>query len=100
MSTLEQWLVDAKAELGIDIEVDVDELLDMTKVVAHNVARPAAPLTAFLVGYAAAQAGGDPKFTALPTTWLNGERWEDDATVTPLPQSRTAWDRPFVGEPR
>jgi len=50
--------------------------------------------------YAAAQAGGDPKFTALPTTWLNGERWEDDATVTPLPQSRTAWDRPFVGEPR
>ena len=60
MSTLEQWLVDAKAELGIDIEVDVDELLDMTKVVAHNVARPAAPLTAFLVGYAAAQAGGGP----------------------------------------
>ena len=58
MSTLEQWLVDVKAELGLDIEVDVDELLDMTKVVAHHVARPAAPLTAFLVGYAAAQAGG------------------------------------------
>jgi hypothetical protein len=32
----------------------------MTKVVAHNVARPAAPLAAFLVGYAAAQAGGGP----------------------------------------
>ncbi|ORA26942.1 DUF6457 domain-containing protein [Mycobacterium aquaticum] len=60
MSTLEQWLVAAKAELGIDIEVDVDELLDMTKEVAHNVARPAAPLTAFLVGYAAARAGGGP----------------------------------------
>lgn len=60
MSTLEQWLVAAKAELGIDIDVDIDELLEMTKVVAHNVARPAAPLTAFLVGYAAAQAGGGP----------------------------------------
>ena len=43
MSTLEQWLTAAKAELGIDLDVDVDELLDMTKVVAHEVARPAAP---------------------------------------------------------
>lgn len=58
MSTLEQWLADAKAELGIDLDADVAELLDMTKVVAHKVARVAAPLTAFLVGYAAAQAGG------------------------------------------
>jgi hypothetical protein len=60
MNPLEQWLADAKAELGIDLDVDVAELLDMTKVVAHKVARPAAPLTAFLVGYAAAQAGGGP----------------------------------------
>ncbi|MET0756839.1 MAG: DUF6457 domain-containing protein [Mycobacterium sp.] len=64
MSTLEQWLTAAKAELGIDLDVDVDELLDMTKVVAHEVARPAAPLTAFLVGYAAAQAGGGPTAVA------------------------------------
>jgi Domain of unknown function (DUF6457) len=60
MSTLEEWLAAAKAELGIELDVDIDELLDMTKVVAHNVARVAAPLTAFLVGYAAAQAGGGP----------------------------------------
>jgi hypothetical protein len=58
MSTLQDWLVAAKAELGIDLDVDVDELLDMTAVVAHKVTRVAAPLTAFLVGYAAAQAGG------------------------------------------
>jgi hypothetical protein len=60
MSTLQDWLTAAKAELGIDLDVDVNELLDMTAVVAHKVARPAAPLTAFLVGYAAAQAGGGP----------------------------------------
>jgi hypothetical protein len=60
MSTMQDWLTAAKAELGIDLDVDITELLDMTKVVAHNVARPAAPLTAFLVGYAAAQAGGGP----------------------------------------
>jgi len=53
-------LADAKAELGIDLDVDADELLDMTAVVAHKVTRVAAPLTAFLVGYAAAQAGGGP----------------------------------------
>jgi hypothetical protein len=65
MSTLQEWLAAAKAELGIDLDVDVDELLDMTKVVAHNVARVAAPLTAFLVGYAAAQAGGGPAAVAV-----------------------------------
>jgi hypothetical protein len=58
MSTMERWIAAAKAELDIDLDVDITELLDMTKVVAHKVARPAAPLTAFLVGYAAAQAGG------------------------------------------
>ncbi len=55
---LDDWITEAKAVLGIDLEVDVTGLLDMTKDVAHGVARPAAPLTAFLVGYAAAQAGG------------------------------------------
>ena len=58
MSTMEDWIAAAKAELGIDLEVDVDKLLDLTKVVAQSVARPAAPITAFLVGYAAAQSGG------------------------------------------
>lgn len=58
MSRMSEWLSEAQEELGIDIEVDYGELLDLTRVVAHNVARPAAPLTAFLVGYAAAQAGG------------------------------------------
>lgn len=57
-NVLEDWIEAVKAELGIELDVDVAALLDMTKVAAHNVVRPAAPLTAFLVGYAAAQAGG------------------------------------------
>ena len=61
---LEDWIAAAKSELGIDLEVDVPGLLDMTRDVAHGVARPAAPLTAFLVGYAAAQAGGGPEAVA------------------------------------
>ncbi|MFK4107279.1 DUF6457 domain-containing protein [Streptomyces sp. NPDC002176] len=55
---MHEWIAAAKAELGIDLDVDVAGLLDMTKVVAHEVARPAAPLTSFLVGYAAALQGG------------------------------------------
>lgn len=57
-NVLEDWIEAVKAELGIELDVDIAALLDMTKVAAHNVVRPAAPLTAFLVGYAAAQAGG------------------------------------------
>lgn len=63
-NVLEDWIAAVKAELGIDLDVDVAGLLDMTKVAAHNVVRPAAPLTAFLVGYAAAQAGGGPDAVA------------------------------------
>jgi hypothetical protein len=61
---LDDWIAAAKTELGIDLEVDVHGLLDMTREVAHGVARPAAPLTAFLVGYAAATAGGGPEAVA------------------------------------
>ncbi len=28
--------------------------------------------------YAAARAGQDPRYTAHPATWLNGERWRDE----------------------
>ncbi len=56
--TLDDWIAEVKADLGIDLDVDVHGLLDTARVVAHGVARPAAPLTAFLIGYAAAQRGG------------------------------------------
>lgn len=62
--TLEDWIAEVKADLGIDLDVDVRELLDVARVVAHGVARPAAPLTAFLIGYAAAQRGGGPEAVA------------------------------------
>jgi hypothetical protein len=57
---LEDWVAAAGAGLGLDpAAVDVTELLDLTRAVAHGIARPAAPLTAFLVGLAAGRAGGD-----------------------------------------
>ncbi|MFE1249003.1 NTP transferase domain-containing protein [Streptomyces sp. NPDC058735] len=61
---LDEWISAVKDELGIDLEVDTRGLLDLARDAAHGVARPAAPLTTFLVGYAAAQAGGGPEAVA------------------------------------
>lgn len=77
MSVLDAWMAEAAAELGIELDVDVAGLLDLTRVVAHGVARPAAPLTAFLVGYAAAQQGGGPTAVASARARVEAlaERW-------------------------
>ena len=61
---LDEWISAVKDELGIDLDVDTGVLLDLARDAAHGVARPAAPLTTFLVGYAAAQAGGGPEAVA------------------------------------
>ena len=47
----------------LDVEVDIDEalVLDVAREAAHNVERPAAPITTFLLGYAAAAFDGDPE---------------------------------------
>ena len=54
MSTLDQWTVAVCADLGLDpgAAADLRAVLDLTRDVAHGVARPAAPLTAYLVGVA------------------------------------------------
>ncbi|RSS84454.1 NTP transferase domain-containing protein [Streptomyces sp. WAC06614] len=62
-TVLDEWITTVKNELGIDLDVDTKALLDLARDAAHGVARPAAPLTTFLVGYAAARAeatGADP----------------------------------------
>ncbi|MFD5795499.1 DUF6457 domain-containing protein, partial [Streptomyces diastatochromogenes] len=61
---LDEWISAVKDELGIDLDVDTGVLLDLARDAAHGVARPAAPLTTFLVGYAAAQGKGGPEAVA------------------------------------
>lgn len=54
---LEGWVEALSGELGIDTAVvDIQALLDVARDAAHAVARPSAPLTTFLVGYAVGQA--------------------------------------------
>lgn len=59
VNTLEDWTAAVCAEVGIAGPIDRDVVLDLTRDVAHGVARPAAPLTAYLIGLAAG-ASDDP----------------------------------------
>ncbi|MEV7395559.1 DUF6457 domain-containing protein [Aeromicrobium sp. NPDC092404] len=57
--TLDDWVVQVAAELGIkELDLDTESVLDLAAVAAHAVVRPAAPLTTFLAGLAAGMAGG------------------------------------------
>lgn len=56
----DDWLAAVAETLGVDPGVlDVDAVLDLARDVAHHVERKYAPLTAYLVGFAAGAAGGD-----------------------------------------
>jgi len=81
---LADWCAAAAAELGLAghelAEADIDAILGLAGVAAHNVLRPAAPLTTFLAGYAVglrSSAGGGrgaldgpiAKLSALAQAW-------------------------------
>ena len=60
MNELDEFIRTTCQALGVDrAAVDRDLILELTKDVAHNVTRPAAPISAFIVGLAAGRAGGD-----------------------------------------
>ncbi|MFI9821036.1 NTP transferase domain-containing protein [Streptomyces sp. NPDC052013] len=91
---LEEWISAVKDELGIDLDVDTGALLDLARDAAHGVARPAAPLTTFLVGYAAAQAGGDREAVAEAARKAAAlaRRWADEDTAYGTPSGDLAPD--------
>lgn len=75
---LDAWLAAAAAELGLDPDtVSIATVLDVARDVAHGVARPAAPLSTFLLGVAVGRAAdpraaleaGAGQLTALAAEW-------------------------------
>jgi hypothetical protein len=72
MSTVDDWMVEAAKALGIEATVDTALVLDLAREVAHAVARPAAPVTSYLLGMAVA-AGADPIEAAEMLTHLARE---------------------------
>lgn len=66
MNTLEEWMKTVRADLGIagndaDVAADMRVVLDLARDAAHGVARPAAPLTAYLVGVAVGRGAALPE---------------------------------------
>jgi molybdopterin-guanine dinucleotide biosynthesis protein A len=70
---MKNWMDAVCAELNLPADVDIDVILDVARVAAHNVERPAAPVTTFLLGVAVA-GGMDlseaaAKIQELAATW-------------------------------
>jgi hypothetical protein len=73
---LDEWVEAACAELGLEPgDVHRDLILDVARDVAHGVARPAAPLTAYLMGLAAGR--GTPVNDAAARLTEMAEGWSE-----------------------
>ncbi|MFD3537893.1 NTP transferase domain-containing protein [Streptomyces sp. NPDC058662] len=98
-TVLDQWITAVKNELGIDLPVDTETLLDLARDAAHGVARPAAPLTTFLVGYAAARAeatGADPARAVADASRKAADlalRWAAEAEAGAAPDTDSPAER-------
>jgi hypothetical protein len=56
---LDDWVTKLSQEIGVKSDdIAISEILDLARDAAHAVARPAAPITTFIVGYAAGMRGG------------------------------------------
>jgi len=89
MATLDEWTAAACEALDLTATPDnppVREVLDLAREAAHQVARPAAPLTTYLLGLAVGR-GADPREAAATLTAL-ARQWPAESE----PASGTAAD--------
>lgn len=73
---MDKWIEAVQKELGIDVTVDQEMILDLARDAAHGVERKAAPITTFLLGIAIA-GGADPKEAVKGLAELAG-KWPSD----------------------
>ncbi len=84
--TLHDWIDELCDVLELDTEVDEALILDLARDAAHSVEKPAAPVTTFLLGFAAAQRGGGQaaveelagRASALAEKWAGEDVDADD----------------------
>ena len=96
---LHDWIDELSDVLELeDVEVDEGLLADLTKTAASNVEKLAAPVTAFLLGFAAADRGADPeeveKLAARAQVLAEGwdrpaDAPDPDDVDDPIPDDRT-----------
>ncbi|HUD80753.1 MAG TPA: DUF6457 domain-containing protein [Streptosporangiaceae bacterium] len=76
MAIIDDWTAAVCAELGIEPgQIDIREVLDLARVAAHQVERPAAPVTAYLLGLAVGS--GQPRAEAAARLAALAEGWAD-----------------------
>lgn len=83
--TLHDWMDELCDALDIETEVDEGLVLDVARDVANNVERLAAPITTYLLGYAAGRSEAGPDeverlaaaATALAEKWGRGDAEPD-----------------------
>lgn len=83
MSDLDDWIRAAAAELGLDpAAVPTGAVLGLARDVAHQVVRPGAPVSAYLMGLAVGR-GADPSEVAARLSRLAGS-WpaEPESPIT------------------
>jgi hypothetical protein len=74
---LHDWIDELCDVLDVDVEVDEALVLDLARISSHQVTKVAAPITTFLLGYAAGAADADEvtveqlaaRATALAEQW-------------------------------
>lgn len=81
MTTVDSWTEAACAELGVHVDDGtIRVVLDLARDVAHQVERPAAPVSAFLLGLAVGAgqslAGAAGQLRALAEGWPGSEPGE------------------------
>ena len=77
---LDAWAATLRQRFDLaEDDVPVAAVLDLTRDVANGVARPAAPLGAFVAGLVAGRAGTDPAQVreALAAVAALAEAWDD-----------------------
>ncbi|WP_165968994.1 DUF6457 domain-containing protein [Actinomadura sp. KC06] len=82
MPVLEDWINAACQELGLERgDIDQGLVLDLARDVAHGVARPGAPVTAYLLGLAVGR--GVPARDAAARLTEMAEGWQSAAAAEP-----------------
>lgn len=86
---LHDWIDEACDVLDLDTEVDEGLVLDLARVAAHNVQRPAAPVTAYLLGLAAGSRGASTEEVELLAGRLTAlaEAWDRPAGADEIPDA-------------
>ncbi|WUI03110.1 DUF6457 domain-containing protein [Spirillospora sp. NBC_00431] len=89
MSVLDDWISAACRELGLERgDIDQGLVLDLARDVAHGVARPGAPLTAYLLGLAVGR--GAPARDAAARLTEMAEGWKAPEADVPVPDGPVA----------